>query len=52
MHALPDELVDWVVSREGLVFLSAGHFDDREAGVTGFTTPELVDELRQRHAER
>lgn len=52
MHALPDELLAWVVARDGIVFMFAGYFDDREAGVTGFAAPALVDELRQRHAER
>lgn len=50
MHALPQALVDWVVAREGIVFLFVGHFDDREAGVTGFAAPALVDELRLRRA--
>ncbi|MBL8804337.1 MAG: hypothetical protein JNN27_20240 [Planctomycetes bacterium] len=51
MHALPQALVDWVVAREGIVFLFVGRFDDREAGVTGFAAPALVDELRLRRAQ-
>lgn len=50
MHALPQVLVDWVVAREGIVFLFVGHFDDRKAGATGFAAPALVDELRLRRA--
>jgi hypothetical protein len=51
MHALPAELVEWVVARAGIVFLFAGYFDDPEAGVTGFAAPALVEELRLRRGE-
>jgi len=51
-HALPEQLVEWVVARDGIVFLFAGYFDDRESGVTGFAAPEFVDELRQCSRER